>query len=513
MANLYQFPTSTWAGTAGYTVCVAVTGSSPALLLERAESLLAGQSFLELRLDSVPDPRLVPPLLGPLLQRHPQARLIATCRRTEAGGGFTGSLADELAVLTAAAQAGCGIIDLALESAEAMRLDQHRSLRAALRSVGALLLVSYHDYRKTRDLDYTLLRLSRHQPDLVKLVSTATGLSDNLAILRMLAEHRQPPMVAIAMGEAGIVSRVLGVRAGALFTFASSGEGEQTAPGQVTAATLRELYRIGELHAATRVYGVAGQPVAHSLSPLLHNTGFGASGVDAVFLPLPTHSVDDLWQLVRELPIHGLSVTMPLKQAILARLDRVDALAAKVGACNTVVRQANGELHGYNTDVAGVTAPLEQRLGSLAGARVLVLGAGGAARAAVFGLCEKGADVWILNRTVATAAALAAEAGVHVAEPQMDGFDVLVNATPAGMHGAPEQSAVDDKPLPAKLVFDMVYRPRETPLIARARAQGLRVITGEEMFIHQGARQFELWTGETAPEEAMRRAVVEALGG
>jgi len=533
MANLYQFPTSAWAGTAGYTVCVAVTGASPALLLERAEGLLAGQSFLELRLDSVPDPQLVPPLLGPLLQRHPQARLIATCRRTEAGGGFAGSVADELAVLTAAAQAGCGIIDLALESAEAMRLDQHRSLREALRGAGTLLLVSHHDYRKTRDLDYTLLRLSRHQPDLVKLVTTATGLSDNLAILRLLAERRQPPMVAIAMGEAGIVSRVLGVRAGALFTFASSGEGEQTAPGQVTAATLRELYRIGELHAATRVYGVAGQPVAHSLSPLLHNTGFRASGVDAVFLPLPAHSVDDLWQLVRELPIYGLSVTMPLKQAILARLDRVDALAAKVGACNTVVRQANGELHGYNTDVAGVTAPLAKRL-DLKGARILVRGAGGAARAAVFGLREAGAEVWIENRTPAKAAALAAEAGAHLAGlgeacsreagSNRAGmiFDAMVNATPSGMQGPAALSGMQEhsstdavlpsgEPLPAKLVFDMVYRPLETPLIAQARAQGLPVITGDEMFVHQGARQFELWTGQPAPEDEMRRAVLGAL--
>jgi len=340
-------------------------------------------------------------------------------------------------------------------------------------------------------------------------------------------------MVAIAMGEAGIVSRVLGVRSGALFTFASAGTGAETAPGQISSAALHDLYRIGSINAATRVYGVAGQPVAHSLSPLLHNTGFHTRGINAVYLPLATGSADDLLQLVRELPLDGVSITMPLKQAVLPLLDHIDPLAAKVGACNTIVRTKNGELHGYNTDVAGITAPLARRM-ELKGARILVRGAGGAARAAVFGLREAGAEVWIENRTPAKAAALAAEAGAHVAGSSEAGsseagplvpgmiFDAMVNATPLGMQSAAAVSSMHEKPstdaappggspLPAKLVFDMVYRPLETPLIAQARAQGLPVITGEEMFVHQGARQFELWTGDPAPEDAMRRAVLAAL--
>jgi 3-dehydroquinate dehydratase/shikimate dehydrogenase len=291
---------------------------------------------------------------------------------------------------------------------------------------------------------------------------------------------------------------------------------------------MRDLYRIGSINAATRVYGVAGQPVTHSLSPVLHNTGFRSRGINAVYLPLATGSAGDLLQLVRELPLDGVSVTMPLKQAVLPLLDHIDQLASKVGACNTIVRAKNGELHGYNTDVDSVTTPLARRI-DLNGARILVRGAGGAARAAVFGLREAGAEVWIDNRTPEKAAALAAEAGAHLAGSGEAGssaagmiFDAMVNATPLGMQSSAAGSSMHEKPsadadppggepLPAKLVFDMVYRPLETPLITQARAQGLPVITGEEMFVHQGARQFELWTGEPAPEDEMRQAVLHAL--
>jgi 3-dehydroquinate dehydratase/shikimate dehydrogenase len=514
-----------WLGVSGYRVCVSIGGGSPGQLVERAAAALEHESFLELRLDSLAEPLLAVATIGSLLAEHPDAQLVATCRRTVAGGGFTGSVEAELAVLLAAAEVGCSIVDLALESSEAMRLDQHREFRKALDAAGALLLVSYHDYQKTRDLQFTLQRLRRHQPDLIKLVSTATSLSDNLPILRLLGQQHGCPLVAIAMGEAGVSSRVLGPRAGGLFTFASSGAGSETAPGQLSASTLRDLYRVDALGAATRVYGVAGQPIAQSLSPLMQNTAFRAKGIDAVLLPLVTASADDLIRVVRELPLAGVSVTMPLKQSILPLLDHVDPLAARVGACNTIVRTAEGKLHGYNTDLAGVIEPLARRL-TLKGSRVLVEGAGGAARAAVFGLLDAGAEVWIKNRTEAAAAALAAESGAQMAEPSMlsgGWFDALVHATPAGMRAPSAAQSLGDQdqepapmrdqvPLPASLIFDMVYRPLETPLIRRARAEGLPVITGIEMFVQQGARQFELWTGDAAPEPEMRRVVLEALG-
>jgi 3-dehydroquinate dehydratase/shikimate dehydrogenase len=216
---------------------------------------------------------------------------------------------------------------------------------------------------------------------------------------------------------------------------------------------------------------------------------------------------------VRELPLSGLSVTMPLKQEVLKHLENMDPVSSQVGACNTIVRAHDGKLYGFNTDVGGILRPLEKRL-TLAGAKVLVLGAGGAARAAAFGLVSKGAEVSILNRTPQTAQKLAREAkakSIRREQVAKTTFDVIVNATSVGMHGAKSQHILEPKEINARFVFDLVYNPVETPLLRMARQKGIAVITGVEMFVQQGARQFEIWTGKRAPEEEMLRVVVHAL--
>jgi 3-dehydroquinate dehydratase/shikimate dehydrogenase len=209
---------------------------------------------------------------------------------------------------------------------------------------------------------------------------------------------------------------------------------------------------------------------------------------------------------------------MPLKQEIMAHLERTDPLSAKIGACNTVLRVPSGEnagkLFGFNTDVAGIVGPLEKRVASLRDAKILVLGAGGAARAAVFGLREKGANVFILNRTAETAQKLARQAGAKTIKKEAlakTPFDIVVNATPVGMAGNKAAPLMDEKDLNARLVFDLVYNPLETPLIRLARQMSIPFITGVEMFVHQGARQFEIFTGKPAPEEEMFRVVLHAL--
>ena len=235
--------------------------------------------------------------------------------------------------------------------------------------------------------------------DFYKVVSTATTLSDNVAMMKFLqAQSGQHALIGLCMGEQGIISRVLGVRAGSAFTFGAISDDLKTAPGQVTTQDLRSIYRIEQVDAATRVYGVAGDPIDHSLSPIIMNAALRRENVNAVYLPLHAKTLKDLLHCVRDIPLHGLSITMPYKQSILPHLDNTDAHTAKIGACNTVVRGQDGKLYGFNTDIAGVLRPLEQRL-AIENAKVLVLGAGGAARAAVFGLKERGAEVWILNRT------------------------------------------------------------------------------------------------------------------
>ena len=487
-------------------LCVAIQGGSAAELMERGEAALKESRFLEFRLDFLAKPAAVLPKLKEFLAEHRDVTAIVTCRRKEHGGNFTGSLTAELEILMKAAEAGCHIVDLEVESAEEARPAQLAKLRAA----GAALLVSFHDFTRTKGLEQAASRIEAFAPDYVKVVSTARTLADNLAVLRLIEDRSlSAHVVGIAMGDEGLLSRVLGPRAGAAFTFAAASETGATAPGQVTARTLHDLYRIEHLDQATRIFGVAGNPITHSLSPLMQNTAFRRENVNGVLLPLKVRALADLLTVVRELPLSGVAVTMPLKQEVLPHLANMDPLTARIKACNTLRTGADGKLYGFNTDVAGVVRPLEKRL-RLKGARIAVLGSGGAARAAVFGLVDQGAEVFVVNRTHETAVALAKEAKAKALKHELfakQHFDVLLNSTPCGMPGNKEALPIAENELNAGLVFDMVYNPMETPLLKLAKARGIPVVTGLEMFVTQGARQFEIWTGKPAPEAEMHRVV------
>jgi 3-dehydroquinate dehydratase / shikimate dehydrogenase len=491
-------------------VCVAITGATAGEMIERATEAMRDSSFLEFRLDYLDKPVPALPALKQFLDENTLITAIATCRRAANGGKFKGAVAAELEVLQKASASGFQLIDLELETAEGIKEAELEKLR----SRGSALLISYHNFQSTKDLDGTFDRILAFEPEFIKIVTTARSLADNVLMMRFLERKGDMAnLVGLCMGEQGIISRVLSVRAGSIFTFAAATQGEETAPGQIAARTLSDMYRIGQIDAATRVYGVAGNPIAHSLSPLMLNTAFHRETVNAVYLALQTTKLNDLLTLVRELPLSGLSVTMPLKQEVMDHLENTDPISAKIGACNTIVRAQDGKLYGFNTDVGGIVRPLEKRL-SLKGAKVLVLGAGGAARAAVFGLVDKGAEVMILNRTPQTAQKLARQAKAKTIRRDLvakTNFDVILNATAVGMHGVKQQQILEAKELNARLVFDLVYNPVETPLLRMARQKGIPVVTGVEMFVQQGARQFEIWTGKPAPEEEMLRVVVHAL--
>ena len=491
-------------------VCVAITGSTPQEMIEKTDAVVRDSPFVEFRLDYLEKPLAAIPALKEFLYERSEITAVATCRRVAGGGKFKGAATAELEILTQAAAAGFHLVDLEIETAEAIS----RSQFEALRSAGAGLILSSHDFEGTRDLDKTFARLKAFNPDFYKVVSTAKNLSDNVEMKRFLERTSDSAnVIGICMGEQGLISRVLGVRAGSVFTFASTGTGEETGPGQVSARTLIETYRIDQIDTATKVYGVAGNPIRHSLSPVMMNSAFRRETVNGVFLALETKKLSDLLKLVQEVPIQGLAITMPLKQEILPYLAKTDPISEKIGACNTIVRSQDGRLFGFNTDVGGIVRPLERRL-QLRGAKVLVLGAGGAARAAVFGLVEKGAEVTILNRTPETAQKLARQAKAKTIKRDQVAkayFDVIINATPAGMAGQKLQMILNPEELNARLVFDTVYNPIDTPLIRAAREKGIAVITGVEMFVQQGARQFEIWTGKPAPEEEMLRVVLHAL--
>jgi 3-dehydroquinate dehydratase / shikimate dehydrogenase len=490
-------------------VCVAITGSTPAEMTEKAAVALKEFTFLEFRLDYLDKPLAALPKFKQFFAEHTAATAIATCRRDANGGRFTGNVAAQVEVLSKAFESGFHLADIEIESAEAIK----KAGVDKLRETGIALIISHHDFNATKELDGIYSRIERFTPDFVKIVPTAKSLSDNVTLIRFLermADHTN--VIGICMGDAGIISRVLGVRAGSAFTFAAATPGEETGPGQIAARTLVETYRIDQVDVATKVYGVAGNPIRSSLSPIMMNTAFRRETVNAVYLALQTSRVNDLVKLIHEIPLQGVSITMPLKEDILPHLEQTDALSAKIGAVNTV-RLLDGKLFGFNTDVAGIIGPLEKRL-PLRGARVLVLGAGGAARAAVFGIRDRGADVYILNRTTDTAQKLARQSGSHVLRRDALGktqFDVIINATPVGMAGNKAPQLLEPEHLKTRLVFDLVYNPLETPLIRMARQQSIPIITGVEMFVQQGARQFEIFTGKPAPEEEMFRVVLHAL--
>jgi 3-dehydroquinate dehydratase/shikimate dehydrogenase len=478
-------------------------------MVQKADMVVRDNPFVEFRLDYLPNPALGLPKLKTFVEYHPEALIVATCRRAANGGKFKGSIAAEVDLLVKAAALGCHLVDIELESASQLKTADFAKLRRA-----ANLIVSYHDFRGTKKLEETFAKIKELPADFIKIVTTANSLYDNVVMMKFLEKYSHAhSLIGLCMGEQGVISRVLCVRAGSQFTFAAVNPGEETAPGQLTARALRDTYRIDQVDAATRVYGVAGDPVAHSLSPVMLNAAFRRENVNAVYLALHARTMEDLKACVQDIPIAGLSITMPYKEQILKLLDKSDPWTGKVGACNTLVRSQEGNLYGFNTDVNGVVRPLELRI-RLQGAKILVLGAGGAARAAVFGLKERGAEVFILNRTAAAAQKLAKQAKAKVINRTMLKkleFDVIINATPVGMEGNRDPLPLTEQEFKAKYFFEMVYTPSETKMMKMARARGMHVIAGSEMFVQQGARQFEIWTGKPAPLIDMQRAVDHAL--
>src|SRR6476469_4540812 len=490
-------------------VCVAIAAANPADMVQKADSIVRDNPFIEFRLDYLSKPALGLAKLKTFVEFHPEALIVATCRRAVGGGKFRGSIASEVDVLAKAANLGCHLVDIELETAAQLKQSDFNRLRRS-----ANLILSYHDFRGTKKLEEIFARMQEHPADFFKIVTTANSLYDNVVMMKFLEKYSHAhSLIGLCMGEQGVIIRLLCVRAGSQFTFAAANPGEETAPGQLTARALRDVYRIDQVDAATRVYGVAGDPVAQSLSPAMLNTAFRRENVNAVYLALHAKTMEDLMACVQDIPIAGLSITMPYKEPILKQLDKSDPWTVKVGACNTLVRSQDRNLYGFNTDVNGVVRPLEMRI-RLQGAKILVLGAGGAARAAAFGLKERGAEVSILNRNAASAQKLAKQAKVKAINRTMLKkleFDVIINATPAGMEGNRDPLPLSEQEMKAKYFFEMVYTPAETRMIKIARARGMRVIPGAEMFVQHGARQFEICTGKPAPLLDMQRVVDHAL--
>jgi 3-dehydroquinate dehydratase / shikimate dehydrogenase len=480
--------------------------------LERMEAQAAGivgsQIGYELRLDHLEDWTDSEPQLHQMLVRLRAHRTIATCRRTRAGGLYPGSVSEQADRLASAIRAGCQWVDIEIESV----LKAGPSLLDRLRP--AKVIVSYHHYRQTPPLGPIYRRLARLPASFFKIATRARTLEDNLRIAALLRAHRSSGrLVAHALGPSGLPSRLLALKWGAPFTYGSAGTHLAVASGQLPAEVMRSIYRINRLDHRTAIYGVAGSRASISLSPVMQNSALHAKRVNAIYLPCETSSFSDFKSFARRMNFAGFSVTMPFKSAIISELDWAEPLAAEIKACNTVAVQ-RGKWMGWNTDAAAVVEVLAKRL-RLAGSRILVIGAGGAARAAAYALRAEGAEVFVTARRETAARRLAA--GISAAAVPWgftDGLDmdVVINATPVGMSPQVDAAPIDLARLRVRVVFDMVYHPLETRFLAEARHRGLTTISGLEMLVAQGARQFEIWTGQSAPRALMEQAVLQALG-
>jgi 3-dehydroquinate dehydratase/shikimate dehydrogenase len=485
-------------------ICAVVAAPTAEEMMAQIRRALPLTRTIELRLDWLENQRETAALLAYVPALRSRAMLIATCRRREGGGKFAGTIARQLACLMAAGALGCQWCDLEMESVSRIDLAKLRRFFPTSR-----LLVSFHDFKRTPpNLHGIRRRLLATGADAVKIATECRSIADSLRVLKLARGRRN--VIAVAMGEAGLPARVLALREGSALAYASVGPA--TAPGQLSLEEMKTLYRADRLDRRTKIYGVIANPVAHSLSPLLHNTGFAEREMNAVYLPFLAREPRDFLGAIQPLGIAGFSVTLPHKQKILRQLDGCEAFAEKIGAVNTVVVR-NEKLYGSNTDCQGILEPLSCRM-RIPGKRVLILGAGGAARAAAFVLSGAGAATFISSRRPGLARALARQvhgeaiSRRHIADSR---FDAIVNATPVGLHPHVEDSPLRASELDCRVVFDLVYRPLETKLLRQARRRGIQVISGVEMFLAQGLAQWELWHGERAPAAAMRTAVMKAL--
>jgi 3-dehydroquinate dehydratase/shikimate dehydrogenase len=477
--------------------------------------------IIELRLDCLEDSEREKALA--FLQDHltrPRTPVILTLRSAEQGGHTTSDFEARRHFWTSLVKiSGSAFIDLELDMVGGF-------IAAGPLIDWSRVICSHHDFRGVpSDLDQIYARMAATPARILKIAIQADEATDCLPVFRLLerAQREGREMIAIAMGQAGLMTRILGPSRGSFLTYGSFDNERSTAPGQATASELIEVYRIDEIDQQTEVVGLIGNPVGHSLSPQIHNAAFESAGLNAVYIPFEVHDVSQFMRRMvhprsRELDwnLRGFSVTAPHKSDVMNCFDWIDPAAMAIGAVNTILIRQD-ELFGYNTDAAAFIAPLRRKFGSLQGTRSAIIGAGGAARAALWALRNEGAQVALFVRHPAKTRSVSEEFETDlnlVAGAAFAGFDIVVNATPLGTRGVREADTVAtaEQLRGVRLAYDLVYNPLETRFLREARAAGCETLGGIEMLLTQAVEQFKIWIGKDPDVEVMRTAALRALG-
>ena len=490
-------------------ICVSIgRGRHRHMIAEHRHLVDEGAELVELRLDYINGPvnlrRLLADRPGPV---------IITCRRECDGGKYSGAEDARQLLLRTAIAEGAEYVDLEEDiAADIPRFGQTKRV------------ISSHDFRKTpKNLQERHERLASLDADVIKLATMANHPHDNIRMLT-LVEKSKVPTVGVCMGDIGAPSRILAGRYGAPFTYATFHHERTLAPGQLTFHEMKDVYHYDEITSNTKVFGVIGDPIGHSLGPLVHNAAYRHLGLDDVYVAfrVPKEDLLSFIDDAREFGIGGLSITVPHKETVLHKLDRVDGAVKSVGAANTVVFE-NGQTVGYNTDYRAAMESLEAAMGGRQGDRspvqgktAIILGAGGVAKAICAGLVRRRAKVVIAARTARRGEKLAQRFSCKTIDwtaRHMVSADILLNCTPLGMHPNVDETPFEKHHLkPSMTVFDTVYNPESTLLIKDARSRSCRVVTGADMFIRQAALQFQLFTRSDAPAERMHEVFKQAIG-
>lgn len=504
-------------------ICVVIGRTRHKMVqIEIQEAAKQGAGFLELRLDFLAKA----PDFKRLLENKP-CPMVATVRRPQDGGRWSGTEEARLALLRQAIVAGFDWVDLETDIADSIR-----------RFKDVKRIISYHNMREVPDdLEKIYRRMCSQDGDLVKVAVRAQHPKDNVRVMELLKKAARPT-VAFCMGDLAMPSRILGARLGAPFTYAAFNKERGIAPGLPSFQEMKRLYHFDQINAHTKVFGVLGDPVAHSLSPLVHNLAFRQLGINAVYVPfrVPRPELSESVEAFKNIPVQGYSVTIPHKEEAAELAKHKDESVQRSKSANTLIRSGD-DFTAYNTDYQGIIDTLRTYLptsftnpealpaatiqkslpepASLSSKVVLVLGAGGIGRAVAHALRSEGALINVANRTSDRAAVLAEEVGGRHIEWQGRHSvlcDVVVNCTSVGMHPDVDQSPLHPSFLkPGLVVFDTIYTPETTLLVKEARSRGCHVITGVELFVRQAAQQFKLFTQREAPIELMRKAVKRAL--
>jgi len=492
-------------------ICVTIgRGRHSSLLAEWKAAAEAGADLVELRIDCL---RREPDLKRILTNRL--TPVVFTIRRGVDGGLWRGEEAKREKLIREAIVMGVDYVDL--EADTALKIPRPKFGKTQR-------IVSIHDFRKMpQKIEELAEQIHKGDPDIVKMACLARTLGDASRMLAFAAQNEKPT-IGVAMGPLGLFTRVLGAKYGAPFTYAGFNPDLTFAPGMPRLAELKHDYHYDRINSETEVYAVIGDPIGHSLSPAVHNAAFWALGMNKVLVPIqiPAGELKESLSALDWLNLKGISVTIPHKEAIVPLLDAVDKSVERTGACNTVVRES-GKLIGHNTDYRAAMSTLEHALGgnpdsdtsALLDKQVLILGAGGVARAVAFGLARRGAGVTICNRDEERGVKLAEEVGCRAINWAMRAgtpCDVLVNATPVGMHPNVDQSPVPAAAFrPGMVVFDTVYHPENTLFLKLGHSHECITLSGVDMFVHQAALQFRYYTGQDAPMDLMREVVRKKL--